>query len=103
MESPKDQFIQQIQQKAKEGSLDDLINKIQSHLELTIELNTTPTQNLCLKNAEEVRDEYKTTFSVQDLAHYLSAIGIKSVNFKTDEIRLPKDSATFWGLVRKGK
>jgi hypothetical protein len=103
MESQNDQLIQQIQQKAKEGSLEDLVNEIQSKLGLTFELNTSPTPNLCLKNAEEVRDEYKTTFSVQDLAHYLSAIGIKNIHLKTEEITLPKDAATFWRLVRKGK
>jgi hypothetical protein len=103
MESQKDQLIQQIQQKAKKGSLDDLVDEIQSHLGLTFELNTSPTPNLCLKDAIEVRDEYKTTFSLQDLAHYLSAIGIKNIHLKIEEISLPKDAATFWGLVRKGK
>lgn len=100
MESQKDKMIQQ---KAKEENLKDLINKIQSHLGLTFELNTSPTPNLCLKDAIEVRDEYKTTFSLQDLTHYLSAIGIENIHLKIEEISLPKDAATFWGLVRKGK
>ncbi|WP_194973949.1 hypothetical protein [Aquiflexum lacus] len=94
-------MIKQIQQKAKDGTLKDLMNEFQTNLDLTFESNPTP--NLCLKDAEEVRDEYKTTFSLQDLTHYLSAIGINKINFKIEKTPIPKDAGTFWELVRRGK
>jgi hypothetical protein len=99
MDSPNEELIKQIHQKAKDGTLEGLIKEFQTQFDLTFEPNANPTPNLCLKDAVEVRDEYKTTFSSQDLAHYLLAIGINNINFKIEEIPLPKNVAIFWELV----
>ncbi|WP_373522862.1 hypothetical protein [Aquiflexum sp.] len=103
MESSKDELFKLIQQKVKDGSIEALLKEIQKSLDLTLDLSSTSTSNLCLKDAEEVRDEYKTTFTLQDLAHYQAAIGINTIYFKIEEIPIPKNVGAFWRLVKEGK
>ncbi|PRY84558.1 hypothetical protein CLW00_11919 [Mongoliibacter ruber] len=101
MDAPKKDFFMLMQQKLKNGSLGDLISKIESRLDLTFEGNTPFNPNLCLKDAEEVRDEFKSTFTQEELFHYLWAIGANVNNFKKMPIPLPENTAIFLQLVRK--
>lgn len=67
--------------------------------------------NLCYIESEEVRDEYKTTFTQSDILNYIYAMQHSSlptikenvVGGMTMLIPYPKDTNIFWKLVRLGK
>lgn len=66
--------------------------------------------NLCFIESDEVRPEYKTTFSFVDILNYVNAIR-SSDKFKQDNtsktsdavsIMYPRDSDMFWKVVKLG-
>jgi len=74
----------------------ELIQIIESNTGLQFRENPTE-GNLCFaQNNLELQDEYKLEFNLADLNHYLKS-------FSETEISLPKDSTTFWKLVKKGR
>lgn len=67
--------------------------------------------NVCFINSDEVRPEFRLSFSTADLSDYLYAVllsmpyrtqpqGIEQANFSG--IPIPKNSGTFWRLVLLG-
>lgn len=79
-----------------------MINSIQKNLDLVYLPDNNPTANLCFRETEEVRDEYRTHFYNLDLAYYL--IGIKfELRFKKDfNAAIPKSTEMFWQSIRIG-
>jgi hypothetical protein len=67
--------------------------------------------NLCYIESEEVRDEYRTTFTQSDILNYIYAMQHSSSQTKSEmvlpgvngTIPYPKNSITFWKLAKLGK
>ncbi len=67
--------------------------------------------NLCYIESEEVRDEYKTTFTQSDILKYIYAMQHSSLPAIKENVAggmnmlipYPKDTNIFWKLVRLGK
>ncbi|GGW60499.1 hypothetical protein DFQ11_102686 [Winogradskyella epiphytica] len=86
-----------------------LILYIEKSFQLSFETNESQDPNVCFIKSHELRDDYKTTFTPQDLFNYLAAI-IQSTplpdtihqNQKTPSIPHPKDEKTFWKMVKLG-
>jgi len=67
--------------------------------------------NVCFVNSPEIRDDFKTTFAPIDLLDYIYAV-LHSPNYREKykeflkidfpRVPYPKDSETFWQLVRLG-
>lgn len=54
--------------------------------------------NLCLaNNNDELRDEFKQCFDLNDLIHYMKAFD------NEDMVKAPNDAAEFWYHVNLGK
>lgn len=88
-----------------------LVEDLSRHLELTFIPEKLSGRNVCLANAEEVRPEYRTTFSSSDLLNYFYAVlhspayREKYKEFqKVDLSRMPypKVVVAFWRLVELG-
>jgi predicted helicase len=93
----------------------NISDEIASHFEkrMGIEfINTDQVEpNLCYIESEEVRDEYRTTFTQSDILYYIYAmqhspyvtIDEKVFSGVNVSILYPKNSTTFWELARLGK
>jgi predicted helicase len=73
---------------------------------------TDPEGNVCLAGSDEVRDEYRTSFTELDVAHYLRAVmhspewpekNQDLAKIEPSAIPLPKSATHFWQLVRMGQ
>lgn len=93
--------FQNLLQKIHAGEFQDQINSMQKNLELYYIPENIHTPNLCFREAEEVRDEYKTYFSSLDLAYFLVGIDFKQGNNGEKEV-IPKSTEEFWRFVKKG-
>ena len=93
--------FQNLLQKIHTGEFPEQINSIQKNLELVYIPENTHTPNLCFREAEDVRDEYKTHFSSLDLAYFLVGIDFKGGNNGEKEV-FPKSTEEFWSFVKKG-
>jgi len=73
-----------------------LIKEIEQKLGLVYnEMN--PTGNLCyVNNNEDLQDEYKRSFTAQDLFFFVKS-------FEENPIEIPENSVRFWKNVKKGK
>jgi len=67
--------------------------------------------NVCLANVEEVRPEYRSTFSSTDLLNYIYALShtssylarfAKAVECNDFDLLIPKDAPNFWWLAETG-
>lgn len=88
-----------------------VVEDISRHLELIFVPENVSGGNVCLANAEEVRPEYRTTFSFFDLLNYFYAVlhlpeyREKYKEFSKVEfpwIPYPKEAVAFWRLVELG-
>ncbi|HIX55158.1 MAG TPA: hypothetical protein H9853_09030 [Candidatus Sphingobacterium stercoripullorum] len=88
-----------------------VLKAISENIKLLFDKNPTA-GNLCYAfNNEDLRDEYKISFTAVDLLDYLyGALHNKSLHlFEPQEhasnikIRLPKDNEQFWNIVRYGR
>ena len=90
-------------------------NIIRQHVEklgLTfLNENVTAASNVCFASCPEVRDEYKTTCTTTDLLNYIYALLHSSAYRESrqelfpigfHQITYPKESITFWKLVKLG-
>ncbi|WP_084016292.1 hypothetical protein [Moheibacter sediminis] len=74
----------------------NLIKKIEEQIGLQF-LNESISGNLCLiNNNQELRNEFKQSFTEMDFRNFLKSFQNKNVEF-------PGDALTFWKLVEKGK
>ncbi len=73
-----------------------LIKEIEEKTGL-IFLENESDENLCYaQNNSDMRDEFKSVFTLSDLKYFIKS-------FLQDSINIPSDSTTFWKLVEKGK
>lgn len=92
-----------------------LVNKIAKKLGLSFVDTSTSLSaiggNVCYANSPEIRDEFKTTFAPIDLLDYIYAV-LHSPTYREKykeflkidfpRVPYPKDSDTFWKLVKLG-
>lgn len=80
-------------------------------LGLTFVDKNEPEANVCFANNEEVRAEFKTTFTAVDLLDYFHAVSHSTKDRESQNeitemdfaaIPLPSDSTEFWKLVKLG-
>lgn len=88
--------LQKVLQKIQAGKFQEMINSIQQKLDLVYLPDNKPTGNLCLRESEEVRDEYRTHFSSLDLAYYLVGIDFEERFKNNSNAANPKSTEMFW-------
>lgn len=89
-------------QKINKGYFKEWIERIQQNLGLTYIQQKNSNPNLCFKQGDEVRDEYKTHFNSVDFAFFLLAIEMKMEDTHNYAITIPKTTREFWDLVNLG-
>ncbi|GAB3178871.1 type ISP restriction/modification enzyme [Telluribacter humicola] len=91
--------------------LDNIVQRLVERLGIAYISDKEPEGNVCFINSDEVRPEFRLSFSSTDLFDYLYAVllslpyrrqptGIEQTDFST--IPIPGDSSTFWRLVQLG-
>lgn len=100
------------------GEIDKLISNSDfiSRFETTLGLDFIPqktTGNICFaENNDELRDDFKQVFTSADLLNYIRAVLHSSSRHKQEDespvidlfqIPNPKDTETFWKLVKMGE
>ncbi len=100
---------------SRANNITNISNEIAGRFEkrLGIEFNNIDRvePNLCYIESEEVRDEYKATFTQSDLLSYIYAMQHSSLPTIKENvvsgmdmlIPYPRDASIFWKLVRLGK
>lgn len=78
----------------------EITDKIARSLGL-IFLNQKETGNVCFANSDEVRPEFKQSFTTIDLLDYIFAM--QHYNKDLQKIPIPLDSMHFWKLVQFGR
>lgn len=79
-----------------------------SGLRLEFVMENEPGGNLCLAYSHEIRDDYRSFFTADDLVDYLYAALQKTnkynefLNLGLPALPQPRNVATFWKLVRQG-
>jgi hypothetical protein len=85
----------------------DSIKQITDHLDLLFVSDNNTIENVCFANSNEMRPEFRQTFTIIDIMDYCCAI-LHSATFDTfsgnEVIRIPitSDSKIFWQLVKVG-
>ena len=90
-----------------------ITNQIAKNLGLVFVSTKEPEGNLCFVNNEEVRSEFKQTFTSKDTLNYIAAVLHSPIftpqqqqqellNADSLTIPYPKDAKTFWELVELG-
>jgi len=89
----------------------EIVKQIAGQLGLGFVAEKEPEGNVCFVNSPEIRDDFKTTFAPIDLLDYIYAV-LHSPNYREKykeflkidfpRVPYPKDSETFWQLVRLG-
>lgn len=91
---------------------DEMANRFEKRMGIEFINNIDKAEpNLCYIESDEVRDEYRTTFSQSDILNYSYAMQHSSqqtveknvFNGINMLIPYPKDANIFWKLVRLGK
>lgn len=89
----------------------EIIKQISNQLGLKHILKTEVQGNLCFANNQEIRPEFKQTFTNEDILNYITAVlhlPIHEAQYKESlktnscKIPYPKDPKTFWELVKIG-
>jgi hypothetical protein len=101
MPASKHEILKTLQKKIEDQSLDEIIVQLQNRLGLIFILKKPENQNLCLKDTDVVRDEYKSIIDLEDLTNYLFAKEISLQELQSNNLPLPDDPNEFWCLVRK--
>jgi len=84
------------------------IKQIEDHLNLLLVSDNNTMGNVCFANSNEMRPEFRQTFTMTDVLDYCYAI-LHSETFnefsRNDDIGIPitSDSKIFWKLVEIGK
>ncbi len=90
----------------------DVVNKFAGITGLSFNSEAKTTNNVCFINSSDVRDDYKITFSADDIFNYVTALlhspeinNQKSDGHKTESpaIPYPSDSEMFWKIAGLGK
>ena len=86
----------------------ELAEKISEKLGLTFINEEESSGNVCLANSDELRPEFKETFTLSDMLYYelaiLNPLNIEDKNKSLLALDLvPKDRNSFWDLVSLGK
>lgn len=88
------------------------VEKWASGLGLQFQSVNEPDVSVCFAQSPEIRDEYRTYFTVGDLIHYFSAIlyfelsdncRVDIADIKLELIPPPLSADEFWTVVRKGR
>ncbi|WP_247233573.1 type ISP restriction/modification enzyme [Telluribacter sp. SYSU D00476] len=92
--------------------LDSTVQRVSEKLGISYISEKEPEGNVCFINSDEVRPEFRLSFSSTDLYDYLYAV-LLSLPYPTQaneidqtdvsRIPMPKDSSSFWRLVQLGK
>lgn len=85
------------------------IQQLEKILGLAYIPETPAKGRVCFAESEELRPEFKTTFTAQDLKGYLFAVTNFEHRFETglsdknaDGFRFPKNAEVFWEMVDEG-
>jgi len=90
----------------------EIIKRFSRRLGLGFDANLNAEGNVCLVNHEDVRPEYRLHFGYMDLVDFLYAALYEPIYnelfndtspVKFPLLPYPKDLATFWQLVQKGR
>jgi hypothetical protein len=101
------EYIQKISDKDKKLN-NHSIKQIEDHLNLTFVSDNDTMGNVCFANSNEMRPEFRQTFTIIDVLDYCYAI-LHSETFdefsRNEDIGIPitSDSKIFWKLVEIGK
>lgn len=85
-----------------------VILETERKLGLTFIAENARQDNLCMANSEEVRTDFRTTFSDEDFTNYIEG-WLMSFRSRTDKslkfllIQFPHSIDKFWKLVKVGK
>ncbi|WP_281234593.1 hypothetical protein [Flavobacterium gelatinilyticum] len=77
-----------------------LLSKIEQTLKLIFIKESH--ENVCFANSDDVRPEYKQSFTEMDLLDYICAFVHSSVYGETKSIVIVSETGFFWKLVKKG-
>ena len=89
-----------------------IVNKFAANTGLSFSPSAETANNVCFINSPEVRDDYKITFSADNIFNYVTALlhspelnGRESENNVTEApaIPYPSDSGMFWEIAGLGK
>ena len=80
----------------------EIILQFETKLGLFYISEKTSEGNLCFSNHEEIRADFKQTFTKIDILNYINAFLHLPINKDLLKIPYPKDTKTFWELVKKG-
>ncbi len=90
----------------------DIVSKFVTYTGLSFNPTSNAANNLCFINSSEVRDDYKITFTADDVFNYVTALlhspelnSRKSGRHGTEtpSIPYPSDSGMFWEISGLGK
>lgn len=90
----------------------EVIQKIESLINLPFALDVEDISNVCFANSPEVRDDFKTSFNMVDVLHYAYAVSYATSGLEdfenldkgdTFNVVYPTDSDIFWQVVELGK
>lgn len=88
----------------------ELIKKLEIILNLTYVSETASESRVCFAEIEELRPEFKTTFTAKNLQDYLFALKNFEDRFDADlseknnkGFRFPKNTEVFWKMIDKRK
>ena len=80
----------------------EIIQQFKTKLGLSYISENSIEGNLCFANNSELRQEFKLTFTNNDILNYINAFCDESMNNATYKIPYPKDTLTFWKCVETG-
>jgi hypothetical protein len=87
----------------------ELIQKLEKILNLAYVSETASEGRVCFAESEELRSEFKTIFTAQNLQDYLFALKNLENRFEADlsernneGFRFPKNAEVFWKMVEDG-
>ncbi|WP_417444534.1 type ISP restriction/modification enzyme [Joostella sp.] len=90
----------------------DIVNEISSVISLPFIFEQETEANVCYANSSELRDDYKTSFTLFDVLDYMYAVlhaplqresNKELININSNGLLLPKDTNTFWESVKTGR
>ncbi len=81
--------------KTEQEALSGFISRLEDQLRLTF--IESEEGNVCMANRNsELRDEFKQSFTLADVQHYITTLGIKA----GEPVPLPGDAAAFFNPVK---
>ncbi|WP_339609222.1 hypothetical protein [uncultured Roseivirga sp.] len=85
----------------------DILESLVAHL-LKIGLTFRPdnpegSSNVCFAESEELRPEFRSSYTSTDLIHYIYADLANAEQTDLMNITYPKNTAQFWALVAQGQ